>query len=234
MVLIKMKEEELFDQMISRNLTVETVIRDIVNMENLDPWDIDILKLTDKFVDAVKVLKKLNLYVSGQFLLAAAILLKMKADHLMPKILEELDSEVVDASIFEHADAELEPHVPLPKKRKVTLDELLKSLRNAMVVKERRTIKYKEREVKMKVRGRKIDIGAKIDLLFKKIMLFFEGMKLPEVKFSQLVPSKTREDIIWTFIPLLHIANKGKVRLRQEEDFGEIYVTREEEKQGRD
>jgi chromatin segregation and condensation protein Rec8/ScpA/Scc1 (kleisin family) len=75
---------------------------------------------------------------------------------------------------------------------------------------------------------RKIDIGKKIISLYEKIVDFFVKLNILEIKFSQLIPSKHRWDIIWTFIPLIHLANKDKIRLKQEENFGEIYVTRGE------
>jgi len=44
------------------------------------------------------------------------------------------------------------------------------------------------------------------------------------------VPSgSSKEDKILTFISLLHLANEGKVELRQEELFGKIYVDINEE-----
>lgn len=224
-----MEEEQLYTLMTSSE-TWEGLIRDIVTREGMDPWNIDIIRLTNKFVEAVKALNKADLKVSGKFILAAAILLRMKSEYLMPRIIEAMPEEAtVDMSTYEHANAELEPHIPLPKQRKVTLDELIKSLRNALAVKERRTIRYQEREIKMKVKLKKIDIGESIKNLFSRITIFFESLKLPEIKFSQLIPSKFRPDIIWTFIPLIHLANQGKVKLRQEEDFGEIYVSKQEE-----
>ena len=226
-----MQEEELYTIMTSSE-TWEGLIRDIVQREGMDPWNIDIIKLTNKFVDAVKELKKADLKVSGKFILAAAILLRMKAEYLIPRIAEAVtEGAPVDMSIYEHADAELEPQIPLPKQRKVTLDELIKSLRNALAVKERRTIRYQEREVKIKIRLKKIDIGESIRNLYKRITIFFDNLKMKEIKFSQLLPSKLRIDMIWTFIPLMHLANQKMIKLRQEEDFGEIYVSKQEERQ---
>ena len=42
--------------------------------------------------------------------------------------------------------------------------------------------------------------------------------------FSQLVPSGTKEDKIYTFIPLLHLSNQRKIDLSQKEHFGEIEI----------
>ena len=42
--------------------------------------------------------------------------------------------------------------------------------------------------------------------------------------FSQLVPSNTKEDKIYTFIPLLHLTTQRKIDLTQQEHFGEIEI----------
>jgi segregation and condensation protein A len=227
-------EEKLYTLITSQELTWEGLIRDIITREGLDPWDIDISLLTNRFVERIRELKKADLKISGKFILAAAILLKMKADFLMPRLLPETELVEKVPESLEYPEAELEPHIPIPKERKVTLDELLRALRSAMVVKERRTIRYKEREIKMAVKIKKIDVAERIKLLLQKISMFFNTLGLPEIKFSQLLHSKLRTDIIWTFIPLIHLSNKGAVKLRQEEDFGEIYVSRPGEGQGSD
>ncbi|MDD5182355.1 MAG: segregation/condensation protein A [Candidatus Nanoarchaeia archaeon] len=224
-----MDEDKLYNLMISKELTVEILIRDIVQSEGLDPWNIDVGALARKYLDAIHSMQQRDIKISGQFLLAASILLKMKSDYLLPVEEEEVMKNVSEEFLEDIAKYELESHVPQPKQRKVTLDELLSSLKQAIVVSDRREVRTKERDdVKMPIKIRKVDIGKKIVSLYERIVEFFSKLKIFEIKFSQLVPSKHRWDIIWTFIPLIHLANKDKIRLRQEEEFGEIYVTRGE------
>ncbi|MCK5140441.1 MAG: segregation/condensation protein A, partial [Thermodesulfovibrionia bacterium] len=42
--------------------------------------------------------------------------------------------------------------------------------------------------------------------------------------FSTLVPSETKEDKIYTFIPLLHLTNQRKIDIEQYQPFGEIEI----------
>ena len=44
-----MKEEEIIDMIESGKLTWEGLIRDIIIDEGIDPWNIDIIKLANKF-----------------------------------------------------------------------------------------------------------------------------------------------------------------------------------------
>lgn len=216
-----MQEERIYDLILSNELTWEGLIRDIIYSEGLDPWDINISILTKKYLDALKILKKLDIKISGKFLLAAAILLRMKADYLFPKEKEESKEE----EFFEDVNYEIYPNIPQPRKRKVTVEELISALRKAIVVSERRKFRKKQREVKMKLELKKINLKEKITTLYKKIIELLRKFKISEIPFSKLTPSNDREDIIWTFIPLIHLANKGKIKLRQEEEFGEIYVS---------
>ena len=221
-----MQEEKLYEIIMSRELTWEGLIRDIVCSEGLDPWDIDIFILVKKYLDAIRMFKDMDIKLSGKFILAAAILLKMKADYLLAKKEEEKKREK-DKEIVKFEDYELQPNIPQPKKRKVTMEELLSSLRKALVVSEKRKFRHKQREVNMKLKLKKVDIGEKIVLLYNRIKDFLKKFKKEEITFSNLVPSKQREDVLWTFIPLIHLANKGKIRIKQEDEFGEIYVRAE-------
>ena len=220
-----MEEEKLYQTILSKELTWEGLIRDIVNNEGLDPWDIDISILTKKYLAAVRAFKEMDIRVSGKFILAAAILLKMKSDYLLTKKEEEKPEDQKEEFVLD-AEYDLQPSIPQPKKRKVTMDELISSLQKALVVSEKRKFRHKQRKVNIKLKLKKIDIGEKIALLYTRIIDFFGKFKKEKVSFSELVPGKQREDLIWTFIPLVHLANKGKINIEQEKEFGEIYVRR--------
>ena len=55
----------------------------------IDPWNIDIVEVTDRFLSELERRKELDLRISGRTLFYAAILLRMKSDHL-----EQLAQEV--------------------------------------------------------------------------------------------------------------------------------------------
>jgi chromatin segregation and condensation protein Rec8/ScpA/Scc1 (kleisin family) len=68
-----------------------------------------------------------------------------------------------------------------------------------------------------------IDITEQIEALYKKIMES-EGGK---IHFDELLPSKNREDMINTLMPLLHLANESRIKLSQENLFEDLYVLSE-------
>ena len=61
-------------------ITWQTIIYDLVKSEEMNPWDIDISKLSAKYLDTIKKMKQTNLFISGKVVLASAILLKIKSD----------------------------------------------------------------------------------------------------------------------------------------------------------
>ena len=56
----------------------------------------------------------------------------------------------------------------------------------------------------------------------KKIMVIFPNDN--KLTFTKLIPSNSREDKVYTFIPLLHLTNQRRIDLEQEKHFGEIEV----------
>jgi chromatin segregation and condensation protein Rec8/ScpA/Scc1 (kleisin family) len=46
----------------------------------------------------------------------------------------------------------------------------------------------------------------------------------PTVKFSQLLSERSSKEIVKILLSCLHLANRGRIRIWQEEEFGEILI----------
>ena len=228
-----MEKESLYELILSDKLTWEGLIRDIVRDEEMDPWNINVAKLAIRFADEIRGVKKIDFRVSGKFILAASILLKMKSDLLL---LEDEVSDPTDGLSlawlfkdinYEIGPTELIPRIPMKKKRRVSLDELIDALNKAIEVSDRRIVRHIEAEKEqhfVQLDFKKIDLKEKIAEVYNTITDFFKNFKKQEIKFEDLLPSKERFDIVWTFIPLLHLSNKGQIVLYQEKTFGDIII----------
>src|SRR3989338_6506078 len=75
----------------SDEVTWQSIIFELVKSEQMDPWDVDISAITQKYIEMLRTLKEHDFSVSGKVLLAAAILLKMKSHKLVGEDLNELD-----------------------------------------------------------------------------------------------------------------------------------------------
>src|SRR3989339_1134937 len=113
--------ERIFSILFSKadEITWQTIIFDLVKTEQMDPWDIDVSILAQKYIDMLRTLKEHDFRVSGKVLLAAAILLKIKSNKLVGEDLSELDrlligveEEMEELGFDEAAPAERLTEIP--------------------------------------------------------------------------------------------------------------------------
>lgn len=231
--------EQVFDILFNQDeITWQTIIYDLVRTEQMDPWDVDISLLTRKYLDMIKKLKEMDFRVSGKVLLAAAILLKMKSNRLVGDAnqLEQMFNEPEAAELYDELEEEfhkltqpetpvLIPRTPQPRKRKVSIYDLVGALNKALEVKQRRVLNSIP-PMDVKVPEKKRDMTEIIKEVYTSIRSFF-SKSTEKLTFSKLVASSKKEDWVYTFIPLLHLANQDqrKIDLFQQQHFGDIEIT---------
>ncbi|GAJ14510.1 unnamed protein product, partial [marine sediment metagenome] len=142
------KQGEIHDLLFNREIGWQEIIYDLINTEQLDPWDIDIIILTDKYLEKIREFEETDFFVSSKVLLAAALLLRIKSDVLLNKHLKSIDNilfekeekkqYIVERIELEEEVPELVPRTPLPRFKKVTLKELIDSLNKAITTENRR------------------------------------------------------------------------------------------------
>ncbi len=241
-----MDDLAIYELIVSQELTWEGLLRDIVKKENINPWDIDISFLSSKYLEALSKLQNVDFRLSGKFLLAASMLLKMKSENFEFKeitfsqeyfedFFEDLNIEYLSEEMrnqamrqkFEESKTAINPNLPRQRIKPISLDELVDALKDAMAVKERRVNRREELKEKMQFKAREpIDITGKIKSIYTQISGFFSQMKKEEILFTELLPSREKQDVIWTFVPLLHLNNDGKISISQKEQFGDIKITK--------
>lgn len=236
-------DDKLYNLIVENDdISWKAILIDLVNSGDMSPWDIDIGLLTQKYIDKIKQLKEANLKVSGKVLLAAAILLRIKSKRLIEDDLNEFDkllasSEMTEQQFYDELEQELAqgeaagmhdktleliPRLPQPRKRKVSVYDLVRALEKALEVKKRRTFNALH-DVNIVVPHKDFDIEEAMTGLYAKLVAFFaKGIRL--LTFSSLVKNKSKHDKVYTFIPLLFLRNEGKVELIQKEHFGEIEI----------
>ncbi len=225
-----MYEDRLLELIISDKITWEGLIRDIIKEESINPWEIDLVVLVSKYVALVKKSGGVDLRSFGKFILTITILLRMKSDLLLAEKIEDEEYRKLISGIdlnvlFTDLEGfELYARVPPVRYRKVTIEDLVEALKKAFEVAERR--KRRRAKSKVDLNIARINLMQKIEEMYRRVNDFFLKIGRDFITFSELVPSRERFDIIWTFIPLLYLDNEGKVNLRQDIPFGEIYVER--------
>ena len=145
---ISPSQEQVHRIVFSREIGWQEIIYDLINSEQLDPWNIDIIVLTNNYMKKLQQYEEDNYFVSSKVLLAAALLLRIKSEILLNKYIRSIDEilfgkkekKPVNFERIELDDyiPELVPKSPLPRFRKVTLKELVESLNKAIITENRR------------------------------------------------------------------------------------------------
>ena len=224
-----LSDEEIISLMVNEPSWEDVIVR-IVAEEKMEPWDIDICKLAETFLDYIHKLNDTDLRVPARFILISAILLRMKSDILEKKRKRMLISEGDKPDPKWYSVLAKLPPLSPPVKRmpigSVSLDELMGALKKAFEVKDRRH-KRKERRRRIVANAMPLepreDITHRIDRLYdqiQKIVLNIEH----DVEFSKLVKNWNRDRIVSTLMPVLHLSQEGKVSVEQKELFKEIYI----------
>src|SRR3989338_11430047 len=102
--------DQILDLLLKRDeITWQSIILELVKSEEVDPWDIDISLLSQKYLETVRKLKEANLFISGKVLLASAILLKIKSEKFLNEGFATLNNLLFPPEDIEEMDDFIDP-----------------------------------------------------------------------------------------------------------------------------
>jgi segregation and condensation protein A len=210
----------------------------------IDPWNIDILEVTDRFLGELERLRQLDLRISGRTLFYAATLLRLKSEFLVEPeeavdgdelSLEEEAPEGFDIHEFlgpiERLEREIRRRIERKnlRTRPVTLYELIRMLRTA------------EREEHRRRRTRTVYPEPLIETADVVSVAHDEGYQetakdvwqrwedlassREQVTLGELCQALDRR-IADVYIPLLFLNLDGKVEISQDTFFDEVFIRR--------
>ncbi len=234
----KINQEQLYDMLTNKEVSWQNIIYELVQTEQLDPWDIDISLLARRYLEKIKELEETNFFISSKVLLAASLLLRIKSEILLNRYIKSLDEilfgkkeekkELKKVEIEESELPELLPRTPLPRFRQVTLQELMSALNKAINTEQRRikreiSEKRAEKLSQVDIPKTRVNIRERIRQIYAKIRIYLKKKPKNKLSFTELV-GEGREEKLATFLPLLHLDNQQKVWLEQEKHFDEIWI----------
>jgi segregation and condensation protein A len=211
----------------------------------IDPWNIDIVEVTDRFLSELEHRKELDLRVSGRTLFYAAILLRMKSEYLdqsdtaeeTGEEFPEDDSEVFDFIGFpeggggpiDQLEREIRRRLDRKnlRKRPVTLFELILELKNAEKEQRRRQRFRPAFPVEL------MDVEEVVGIAHEEgyresaasvLAQCEEAIAAEGVVTLHELAAMLGKKIFDVYIPLLFLMFEGKLSIWQEEFFGEILV----------
>jgi segregation and condensation protein A len=215
----------------------------------IDPWNIDIVEVTDCFLSELERRKELDLRISGRTLFYAAILLRMKSDHL-EQLAQDVDinfdnDETADETDDFEFDIDgevsgrlgpvdrLEREIKRRLERKqfrrhpITLYELITELKNA------------EKEERRRQRLRSYGPDEYFDADDVVSIAHEEGYQEAATRVlscctdacpgnERITLTELTEKLGWSipevYIPLLFLMFEGDILMEQEEFLGDLYI----------
>ena len=222
----------------------------------VDPWNIDIVDVTDKYLTQLFQMKAQNLRLTGRTLLFAAILLRLKSN-----ILENIDINAFEAqeqfNEFElnddgfEADYELEYNtnnvisidevlqrrtsVRLNRNRVVTLKDLIRQLEFYEMIDKKQSLKNAHERAKRRVRSY-ANLSSEDIINLAHDEYIENGVQRLRENLEQIFRKEARVELteltllgmdkISAYIALLFLSAESDYELVQDEFYSDLYVVR--------
>lgn len=218
----------------------------------MDIYDIKVAEITEQYIDYLKEMEDLDIEIDTEFIVLAAILIRLKSHMLLPRINEDGEPELIEdprlelqgrlleymriknaADMLRAAEEyNLAVHEKPAEDMSAYLenpDEILKAsdeqLVNAFILFLTRKKKVEEVSKRyQRVRRRKETLEARIRDMSEVLEKKFRAGK-GRVLFTELLPEEPdRYDITLSFMSLLSMIKTQGYDAEQKENFGEITI----------
>lgn len=234
----RINQSQFFNLISSNEHGWQTIIYDLIKTEQLDPWDIDLATLAEKYVSTIQQLEEADFFISSKILLACSLLLRLKSEILINSYIQDLNDALYGRKDAKHYELErieidendlpiLTPKTPMARHKKVTLKELMSALNHA--------INTESRRIKKEIKGHQarkhiltvlpkdnfVPLKVRIKSIFGIVKNHLN--ENDHMKFHHMAQSK--EEQLASFVPILHLSNNSKIFLRQPEYFSHIHMT---------
>lgn len=222
----------------------------------VNPWNIDIVDITDKYLAQMFQMKAQNLRVTGRTLLFAAILLKLKSNILENINLEEFEGEEQQFDEFELTDdfeadyqneyntnnvisidevLQRRTSVRLNRNRVVTLKDLIRQLEFYEMIDKKQSLKNAHERAKRRVRSY-ANLTSEDIINLAHDEYIEEGVQRLRENLVQIFKSEKRIELneltllgmdkVATYISLLFLCAESDYDLVQDEFYSDLYVVK--------
>ena len=224
----------------------------LIEKNKVDIYDIPIVEITEQYLDYVSKMPKDDLDLASEFLVMAATLIDIKSKMLLPKEIDENGEEIdpraelveklIEYKMYKYASVELrdmqvyagkslykEPTIPEEVSKyhePVDLDQLLEGVDLSklneifQMVLKRQVDKIDPARSKFgKIEMEEVSLPDKIDYVANTVR------KKKKCNFKQLLEkSKSKVEVIVSFLAVLELIKIGEIEVHQEKTFGDIYI----------
>ncbi len=211
----------------------------LIRQEQADIFDIPIARITEKYLEYIRLMKRLDIAVAADFLVMAATLIEIKSKMLLPRDpalaaddeeMEDPRQELVDRLLeyekFKSAagmlherstiEAAIFPRGPIESDENNA--EIDASVFDLLTVFQKIVARHVD-EVKMEIQREEISLADMIKNLKARI---FEFGEVNLLEFFEEMHS--RRELVTAFIAVLEIVRAETVKLLQNKTFGDIIL----------
>ncbi|MBR1943376.1 segregation/condensation protein A [bacterium] len=251
-----MAEAFIYDNLEQQNKYQAEGIEILVQMAKsgkIDPWNIDIIDVTDKYLSHLFEIKAQNLRATSKTLLFASILLRLKSNVLEGNDIlnfdeqpeddyEILDDELIDnyeppkSNVISFSEVlQRRTSVKVNRNRTVTLKDLIRQLEFYEQLEKKHSIKRAQEQAQRRVRSY-ANLTAE-DIVNLAHEEFIENsVKAIQVKLEKIFNKDEKVELnelisigmskISAYIALLFLTAEGKCDLQQDEFYSDLYVVK--------
>ncbi len=222
----------------------------LIKRDEVDIYDISIERITKQYLAYLEAFQMLNIDLAGEFIVMAANLLYIKSRMLLPvdqqmaeedadeddprwELIRQLieykkfkeaashlrDREAEQENLFARVPAapELAPDTANLLVEEVGIFDLIRAFQNIL---KRRTVPQEDLR---EIFEENFTVADKIDHVLR---IIGSGVSL---KFEEMFPERaSRTEIVVTFLAMLELIRMKQLRVRQDLDFGEIWIEQAE------
>jgi segregation and condensation protein A len=210
----------------------------LIRQERADIFDIPIARITEKYLEYIRLMKQLDIAIAADFLVMAATLIEIKSKMLLPRDPstvqdEEFDDprqELVDrlleyekfktaaGMLYERSTIEQAVFKRGPIESDDNNAEIDASVFDLLTVFQKIVARHVD-EIKMEIHREEISLADMIRNLKRRI---FEQTELSLTRFFEEMHSK--RELVTAFIAVLEIVRTESIRMVQSSTFGDIVL----------
>ncbi len=229
----------------------------LIDKNKIDIYDIPIVEITDQYLEYVQSMDDMDMELASEFMVMAATLLDIKCRMLLPvdedeeteegDPRDELISRLIEYKKYKYMSGVLRdimddngmfltrdtvlPDEVAKYRPEADLDELLSDVSLDKLTEIYKDILRRRREVVDPVRSRfgKIE-KEKISVADQMVRLEKQAIRDRKMSFRKCIEKQPdKYSVVVTFLAVLELMHYGKIRISQEEIFGDILIESLEE-----
>ncbi len=213
----------------------------LIKKDEIDIYDIPIARITEQYLAYLELMQELDISVAGDFLVMASTLIYIKSKMLLPpepkvdgeedlgddpraelieRLLEYQKFKSASQMLYSRGEIESACYTRGPLETDSSNPEVSTTLFDLLRV-FREVLKRAEAEIEMEIARDEMTIAEKL----AQIQAMLEERERINVR-EMFEMSRSKRELIITFLALLELVKEWKIYLIQDEPFGDIFASR--------